>query len=167
MANANIPAKNVGAGNTVRMVASGTSVRIAVGRPYVRMATRNIGAEFAMRYVFIAKRRDSVRFVVLKTKQSQFSVRMDSKKNNAPNAKRTLYVGMANGTITAKNVGGIDIVHMDVSKASARLVAGSPYVRINARNIGVSFAVKNVIMEKEGFSVVCAMMIASDTYYLL
>lgn len=167
MANANIPAKNVGAGNTVHMVVSRTSARIAVGRPYVRMATRNIGAEFAMRYVFIAKRRLSVRFVVLKSKQSQFSVRMDSKKNNALNAKRTLNVGMANSDITAKIAGGIDTVHMVVSGASARLAAGSPYVRITARNIGASFAVKNVFMEKGGFSVVCALMIASDTYYLL
>jgi hypothetical protein len=92
---------------------------------------------------------------------------MGSKKNNASNAKRTLNVCMANSDITAKIARGIDSVDIIVSGASARIAVGSPYVRINARNIGASFAVKNVIMEKGGFSVVCALMIASDTYYLL
>lgn len=86
---------------------------------------------------------------------------MGSKKTNAPSAKRTLYVRMANGAITAKSVGGIDIVHMDVSKASARLAAENPYVRMNAKNIGAPFAVRNVLMEKEGYSVESALYSAS------
>jgi len=55
MANALIHAKNVVGGNTVRMDVSGTSARIAVGSPYVRMTARNIGAPFAVRYVRTAK----------------------------------------------------------------------------------------------------------------
>jgi orotate phosphoribosyltransferase-like protein len=72
---------------------------------------------------------------------------MGSKKPNAPNAKRTLYVSMADADITAKIVEGIDSVRIVVLGASARLAAGIPYVRMTARNIGASFAVKNVIME--------------------
>ena len=72
---------------------------------------------------------------------------MGSKKPNAPNAKRKLDVSMANSDITAKIVGGIDTVHIVVLGASARLAAGSLYVRMTARNIGAPFAVKNVIME--------------------
>jgi hypothetical protein len=167
MANPHIPAKNVGAGNTVRMVVSKTSARIAVGSPYVCMATRDIGAKFAMQFVVIPKRRESVRYVVLKSKQSQVSVRMGSKNPDALYASMKGTVGMTDAYITAKIAGVIDIVCMDVSRASARIAVGSPYVRITARNIGASFAVKNVIMEKGGFSVVCALLIASDTYYLL
>jgi hypothetical protein len=85
---------------------------------------------------------------------------MGRKKPNASNAKRTLYVGMANADITAKTVGGIDTAHMDVSKASARLAAGSPYVRMNAKNIGAAFAVKDVLMEKGGFNVKSALYYA-------
>jgi len=86
---------------------------------------------------------------------------MGSKKTDAPNAKRTLYVRMENADITAKIVVGIDTVHMVVSGASARLAAGSPYVRMTARNIGAPFAVKDVLMEKGGFSVKSALEDAS------
>ena len=60
---------------------------------------------------------------------------------------------MANADIPAKIVGGVDFVHMDVSRASARLAAGIPYVRMNAKNIGAPFAAKGVLMEKGGFNV--------------
>jgi len=67
MANAHIPANHVGGGNTVPMGISGTSAGLAAGSPYVRMTARNIGAAFAVRYVFMTKRRVSVKFVVYKS----------------------------------------------------------------------------------------------------
>jgi hypothetical protein len=67
MANAHIPAKNVVGGNTAPTGVSGTSARIAVGSPYVRMTGRNIGAQFAERYVRTAKGGVSVKFVVYKS----------------------------------------------------------------------------------------------------
>ena len=85
---------------------------------------------------------------------------MGRKKPNAPNAKRTLYVRMANAAITAKIVGGIDTAHMVVSRASARLAAGIPYVRMNAKNIGAPFAVRNVLMEKGWYTVESAIYYA-------
>jgi hypothetical protein len=54
MANANIPAKNVGEQNIVIMGVSEIFARIAVGSPYVCMSARFIGAPFAVKNVSMA-----------------------------------------------------------------------------------------------------------------
>jgi hypothetical protein len=64
MANAYIGANNVGGRAFVNMDVAGTIAVIAVGSLYVRISARNIGALFAVRYVFMEKRGLNARFVL-------------------------------------------------------------------------------------------------------
>ena len=87
-------------------------------------------------------------FVLKNANKSLLSVRMGIKKTDALNAKKRLYAHMTNADISAKNVGGGLIVSMGVSGTFASLAVGGPYVCMNARFIGVPFAVRDVPMAK-------------------
>ena len=72
----------------------------------------------------------------------------DKTTNASPAEKKSLCAHMANADISAKTVGGRDIVSMDVSGTIARNVAGSPYVCMDASLISAMFAARYVLMAK-------------------
>ena len=64
MANADISAKTVEGRHIVSMGVTGIFAGIAAGSPYVVMDGSSIGAAFAVRYVFMAKRAVDARSVL-------------------------------------------------------------------------------------------------------
>jgi len=90
-----------------------------------------------------------VKFVLKNANKFRFSVRMDSKKKDAPPAeKKSSCAHTANANIPAKNVGERNTVIMGVSEIFARIAVGSPYVCMSGRFIGAAFAIWYVFMAK-------------------
>jgi hypothetical protein len=133
----------------VNMGNAETSARNAAEVPYVCINGSPTRARFAVRNVPMAKRRVSVRFVLMNAKRFQFAVHMGTKKTNAVNAEVKLCAHMAKANINANHVGERNTVCIIESEISARIVMGSPYVVINARFTGALFVVLDVPMAKK------------------
>jgi hypothetical protein len=153
MAGGEITAKTVGASQFAPMGGAKIFARNAAEVPYVCMIGSSTCASFAMWNVRMTKRGVGARFVLMNANRHQSSVRMGTKRTDAPNAKKALYATMASADISAKNVGGRLIVSMDVSGTIAGTAAGSPYVCISSKFKPATFAVRNVAIANSAVDV--------------